>query len=101
MYLRNQRFERSRDLQDRINYPQTLEDLYERAREHRINDARVTFVAPETLMHLIKVHESYERIRRLVEEHHAHAEATRTGSHSDRDLVLWAHALGWHDRKPS
>lgn len=99
MYLRNQK--KSRDLQDRINEPRTLDDLYERAREHRINYARVTFVAPETLMHLIKVAESYDKIRRLVEEHWDHAQKTQGGGYSDRDLVLWAQALGWHDRKTS
>jgi hypothetical protein len=98
MYLRNQQSQR--DHQDRINQPKTLDDLYLRAREHRVHNARVTFVAPETLMHLIKVCESYEKIRRLVEEHWDHAQKTQGTGYSDRDLVLWAHALGWHGKAP-
>jgi hypothetical protein len=97
MYLRNQGF-KQRDLQDRINQPKTLDDLYERAREHAAHRASVTFVSPTTLMHLIKVNESFLRLLKLVEEHWEHAQATQGTGYSDRDLVLWAHALRWHDR---
>lgn len=99
MYLRNQRFEKSRDLQDRINHPKTLDDLYERAREHAAHEASVTFVSPTTLMHLIKVNEGFLRLLRLIEDHWEHAQKTQGGSYGDRDLVLWAQALGWHNPK--
>jgi len=92
MYSRNQR-----SLQDRINNPETLEDLYERAAEHARHKARVTFVSPKTLMHLIVVHDDFLRLHRLVERHWELAQEQQGGGYNERDLFLWAQGLKWHN----
>jgi len=92
-------YRQQRNRQDRINRPQSLDDLYERAKEHAAHKATVTFVSPETLMHLITVRRDFVELRRLVERHWELAQKEQGGSYSDRDLFLWSQALGWHETK--
>ena len=77
--------------------PRTLAELYKRAKEAREHNSRHTFVAPEMLMHLIVVNESFLKLRRLVDQHWETAQKELGGGYSERDLWLWAQALGWHE----
>lgn len=78
-------------------YRNNWDESYKRAREARLHGARHTFIEPEALMCLITVHRDFLRLRRLIEQHWEAAENEQGGGYSDRDLYLWAQALGWHD----
>ena len=91
---------RQRDLHDRINNPLSLDDLYDRAKCHRAHKARVTFVAPETLMSLIVTSRNFVKLRRLVDQHWERAQQEQGEGYSDRDLWLWSQALGWFEGDP-
>lgn len=78
-------------------YSRNFEESRQRALEASRHDAEYTFISPTTLLHLIAVHKSFLRIRRLVEQHWETAEKEQGAGYSDRDLWLWSQALNWHD----
>lgn len=90
---------RQKQARIRVQKPQTLDESYERAKEARVHRARHTFVAPETLMHLIVVNRDFLRIRGIVEKHWKLAQKEQGEGYSERDLWLWTQVLGWNERQ--
>ena len=75
---------------------QDWEEARKRAMEALNHRSRHTFIAPESMLRLITVHEGYMRLWGLLKKHYAAAQGEGRG-YNEHDDWLWSQAFKWYE----